>query len=173
MIILGIGNIVQKDDGFGVYASKYLQKNYLFDDTIKIIDGGVLGINLFNIFEKNRDILILDTIDIKDAPSSIYLIPSTELSGYGLNSGGAHEIGVLQILDMLELQGKPIPKSTILAIIPKEVTFEISLSDELKKVFNHYIDTALKLLDKEGITYKQKESLVSLEEIIDSFKNPS
>jgi hydrogenase maturation protease len=166
MVILGIGNILQKDDGLGVYATTYLKENYTFNKKITIINGGVEGINLFSIFEENDNILILDALQLDDEPTSIYLIPSYELSGHGLNSGGAHEIGVLQCLDMLELQGKPQPKATILGMIPHHVTFEIELSDTIKKAFEGYIQVALKHLEKEGIEATLKDEIISLEEII-------
>jgi hydrogenase maturation protease len=173
MVILGIGNVLQKDDGFGVYASTYLKENYTFSKDIKIINGGVEGINLFSIFEENENILILDTIELKDTPASIYLLPADELTGHGLNSGGAHEIGVLQCLDMLELQAKPLPNSTILGIVPQEVTFEISLTKTLTEAFESYINVALKFLKDEKIEATKKDKVSSLEEIINRVKDPS
>jgi len=166
MIILGIGNVLQKDDGFGIYAATYLQKNYTFSPEVKIINGGVEGINLFTVFEQNRDILILDSIELEDEPGTIYLIPSHELSGHGLNSGGAHEIGVLQILDMLELQGKPLPNTTILGIVPQHVTFDMTLSETLTKAFEGYVNVALKFLKDAEVKVTPQEERVSLEEII-------
>ena len=166
MTILGIGNVLQKDDGLGVYASTYLKENYIFSEDVKIINGGVEGINLFSIFEEDNKILILDTIELDDEGGSIYLIPAKELSGHGLNSGGAHEIGVIQCLDMLELQGKELPEATILGIIPQHITFDINLSDTLKEAFDGYIKVALNFLKKEGYAAIPKKSKVSLESII-------
>ena len=170
MVILGIGNVLQKDDGIGVYASTYLKENYFFSEEVKIINGGVEGINLFSLFEENNNILVLDTIELDDTPASIYLIPSYELSGHGLNSGGAHEIGVLQCIDMLELQGKPVPKTTILGIVPQNVTFDISLSETLINAFDGYIQTALNFLKTEGIEAEKKKNRIPLEEIIYAVK---
>jgi len=166
MTVLGIGNILQKDDGFGVYASTYLKENYTFSKDVNIINGGVEGINLFSVFEESDKILILDTIELDDDPASIYLIPAKELSGHGLNSGGAHEIGVIQCLDMLELQGKELPESTVLGIVPQHITFEIDLSDTIKEAFESYIKVALNFLEKEGIEASPKDSKRSLESII-------
>jgi len=166
MRVVGIGNILQKDDGFGVYASTYLKENYNFTPKIEIINGGVEGINLFSVVEQSNRILILDTIELNDTPSSIYLIPVSELNGYGLNSGGAHEIGIVQCFDMLELQGKPLPKADILGIVPQEILFDIALSDLLRDSFDLYIKTALRFLEKEGIEVSQKDKTISLEEII-------
>lgn len=173
MTILGIGNVLQKDDGLGVYVASYLYENYTFSEKVKIVNGGVEGINLLNLFMENDDILILDTIHIDDTPGSIYLIPAQALSGYGLNSGGAHEIGVIQCLDMLELQGKTVPEATVLGIIPSEVTFDIALSDVLQKAFSDYINTALRFLEKQQIFAIPNEQRVSLESIIKRAKDPS
>ncbi|UPT77905.1 HyaD/HybD family hydrogenase maturation endopeptidase [Sulfurovum sp. XGS-02] len=173
MVILGIGNVLQKDDGLGVYAASYLNENYIFSKEIQIINGGVEGIHLLNVFMENDHILILDSIDLNDDPSSIYAIPSEELSGHGLNSGGAHEIGVLQCLDMLELQGKPVPQTMVLGIIPFEVTFDIALSKTITEAFESYIDVALQYLEKHGINHIKKETVVTLEEIINKAKDPS
>ncbi|HHH72856.1 MAG TPA: hydrogenase maturation protease, partial [Sulfuricurvum sp.] len=107
--LLGVGNILEYDDGIAVYAAAYLEANYRFTPDVNIINGGVEGINLLDVFIEHDRILILDAIEIEDAPGSIYHIPAAELTGYGLNSGGAHEVGVLQCLDMLELMGRPQP----------------------------------------------------------------
>ncbi|BAF72592.1 HyaD/HybD family hydrogenase maturation endopeptidase [Sulfurovum sp. NBC37-1] len=173
MTILGIGNVLQKDDGLGVYAAAYLKENYDFSKEVKIVNGGVEGINLLNLFMENDDILILDTIHIDDAPGSIYLIPAQALSGYGLNSGGAHEIGVIQCLDMLELQGRPVPEATVLGIIPHEVTFDIALSDPIKASFSDYINTALRFLEKQQVFAIPKEEKMSLKSIIMQARDPS
>jgi len=170
MTILGIGNVLQKDDGLGVYASTYFKENYTFSQEVEVINGGVEGINLFSVFEEHQKILILDTIELEDDPSSIYLIPAKELSGHGLNSGGAHEIGVLQCLDMLELQGKELPEATVLGIVPQHITFEMDLSDTLKEAFDGYIKVALNFLEKEGIEASLEDEVVSLEEIIDGVR---
>ncbi len=43
MLIIGIGNILEKDDGVGVYASTYLKRNFEFSPEIEIINGGSRG----------------------------------------------------------------------------------------------------------------------------------
>ena len=172
LAILGVGNILEYDDGVAIYATKYLEKNYTFEPNIEIINGGVEGINLLNLFMEYKHIIILDAIEIDDEAGAIYHIPSYELTGYGLNSGGAHEIGVLQCFDILELMGKEIPKSSIIGIIPHTIDVKIDLSDILSKKFTTYIDTIINILKKEHITVKEKSDITTLEEIIQRFKNP-
>jgi len=173
MIIIGIGNVLQKDDGLGVYAATYIDLNYTFSQHLPIINGGVEGINLYNYLEENEHVLILDSLGLDDTPASIYAIPAQEISGYGLNNGGAHEIGIIQCLDMLELQGKPLPQAMVIGIVPDEVTFDFSLSQTLRDAFLAYISVVLQYLNKHGIKETKKDKIISLEEIINKAKDPS
>ncbi len=173
IVVLGVGNVLEEDDGIGIYACAYLNANYTFSPNIEVINGGVEGINLLNLFLENDRIIILDTINLDDEAGSIYNIPSYELSGYGLNSGGAHEVGVMQCLDMIELMGHPLPESNVIGIIPQSITFHMGLSDALENRFNDYIKTVINYLKTIGIEATSKGTFTSLTEIIEGFKYPS
>ena len=173
LVVLGVGNVLEKDDGIGVYAAAYLEANYTFDAPLKIVNGGVEGINLLNLFMEHDEVIILDTLLIDDDPGSIYNIPSDKLEGMGLNSGGAHEIGVLQCLSMIELLGKEPPCSNIIGIVPETITFEIDLSPTLKERFERFVGVVLDDLKSRGITPKAVAQPVALEAIIEHAKDPS
>ena len=168
--VLGVGNILERDDGIAVYAAAYLESNYTFEPPVRIINGGVEGINLLNVFMEYDRLFILDAIAVDDASGSIYHIPAAELTGYGLNSGGAHEIGVLQCLDMLELMGKPLPESSVVGIVPKEVTVDVGLSAALRDAFGRYVDVVVSLLRQENIRVLENENTLTLETIIERFR---
>mgnify|MGYP002628963157 CR=1 FL=1 len=172
MAILGVGNVLEKDDGVAIYATSYLERNYTFSPSVDILNGGVEGVNLLNLFMEYRYILLLDAIEIDDEAGSVYHIPSDELTGYGLNSGGAHEMGVIQCFDILELMGKEIPKSSVLGIVPKEIDVFIGLSEVIAEKFNEYVQTTLKILNDLGVDVARRKEVVSLETIIEEFRNP-
>ena len=44
--ILGIGNTILSDEGFGVKVVEYLKKNFTFPENVALIDGGTLGVEL-------------------------------------------------------------------------------------------------------------------------------
>ncbi len=169
LAVLGVGNILECDDGIAIYATSYLKMNYTFSSEIDIIDGGVEGINLLNLFMEYEQIIILDAIEIDDTPGSIYHIPANELTGYGLNSGGAHEIGVIQCFDILELMDKKIPKSSVLGIIPDIIDIKIDLSNILREKFDSYIEILLGILKNEKIFSKKNDSIISLSSIIKNY----
>jgi len=173
MVIIGIGNVLQKDDGLGVYAASYLHTNYTFSQEVEILNGGVEGIHLFNVLEENSHVIVLDCLQLNDEPASIYAIPAKEISGYGLNNGGAHEIGILQCMDMMELQGKEIPEAIVIGIVPAEVTFSFGLSQEIIEAFEGYISVVLQYLSKQGIEHTKKDNCSTLQDIMNRAKDPS
>ncbi len=65
-IVIGVGNLLFKDEGVGIYASKYIEENYKFEGNLEIIDGGTLGFKLMSYFQDYDNVIILDTVSIED-----------------------------------------------------------------------------------------------------------
>ncbi len=168
--VLGIGNTLEHDDGFGVYATKYLELNFSFSPEISIIHGGVEGINLLSVYTEYQRLIILDTIEIDDTPGAIYHIPSNELSKLSTQNSDAHNIGVLQTLQMAELMGKKVARTSVLSIVPHTITLNIALSKNLLESFENYIHTLLKVLQDEDVQIVKKTEKVTIENIVQKFQ---
>jgi hydrogenase maturation protease len=46
ILVLGLGNTIMTDDGFGVRAVETLSSRYRFQGEIRLCDGGILGLDL-------------------------------------------------------------------------------------------------------------------------------
>lgn len=51
--VVGIGNIIMQDEGFGVRCAEYLQKITDYPDFVQIIDGGTLGMDLMPYIDRH------------------------------------------------------------------------------------------------------------------------
>jgi len=162
--VIGVGNILFKDEGIGIFIAKYLQENYSFSPNIEIIDAGTLGFRLMNYFEDYDKIILIDTISIKDKAGSIYKLSATELLGIGSYHQTAHEVEVVQMLELTSLKGK-MADVTIIGIIPKDIhSSQIGLTETLQKSFPTAVFYTLKELENNGISYKKVNNL-SLKDI--------
>jgi len=170
--IVGAGTIIFQDEGVGVYASKYINENYTFEDDVTMVDGGVLGFQLMIYYQEYDKVIILDTITMDDEVGSIYNMPATELLGLGSYKQTAHEVEIVEMLEICSLL-ENMAEVNIIGIIPKDIqSVNIGLTDELKSKFQLFIDTTLKQLDKSNVKYTKNEKEVTLETIIDSYANP-
>ena len=172
--IVGAGTVIFNDEGVGVYASKYLEKNYIFDGDVTIVDGGVLGFRLMVYYQEYDRVIILDTITMEnDKAGAIYNLPAEELLGLGSYKQTAHEVEIVEMLEICSLL-ENFADTNIVGIVPEDiVTVKSDLSDTLKREFKNFVNVALGELDKMGERYRKREIEYSLEQIIDSYANPT
>ena len=163
-IIIGIGNILFKDEGVGILASKYLEANYIFTPEIEIIDGGTLGFKLMEYFLDYDNVIILDTVSVEDAPGSVYRLPSEVLLGLGNYRKTAHEVEIVEMLESCAIMGEHADV-TIIGIVPEDIsTVETGLTSTLEKSFEGYISHVIKELENLGIS-AVKSSDIPLKEV--------
>jgi len=164
-IVIGVGNLLFCDDGIGVIAIEYLRKNFEFQPELELLDGGTLGFNLAEYFLEYDNIFIIDTISTNDKAGEIYKIPSSELLGSGSYKNTAHEVEVVQMLEVCELHAKKA-KVTIVGIVPQDInTMVIGLSQTLQSKFDGVIQTLIDEIELLG-TQVIKKNKLSLQEII-------
>lgn len=170
--VIGVGNIIFRDDGIGVFATRYLEKNYIFDKDVSFIDGGTLGIHLLHYYEEFEQVFILDTISLEDVVGAIYDIPSCELLDLGGHKNTAHEVEVSDMIaTSLFLENPAIIR--VIGIVPQDIeSVAIGLSDAIKISFIKYIYAILEALKVGGINAQLKKEITSLEMIEDSYQNP-
>ena len=127
--VVGIGNILFKDEGIGVFIVKYLQENYRFFPNVDLIDVGNLGFRLMEYLEDYGHIILVDTISIKDKAGSVYRLTADEILELGEYKQTAHEVEVVQMLGLTKLKGK-MADVIIVGIVPEMIcSSEIGLTE--------------------------------------------
>lgn len=172
--IVGAGTVIFNDEGVGVYAQRYLENNYEFDRNITFVDGGVLGFKLMTYYQEYDYVLILDTITMNDDESgSIYNLPANELMGLGSYKQTAHEVEIVEMLEICSLL-ENMADVNIIGIVPDDIlSVKVGLSEKLTNNFDDFIKATLNQLDKLGVSYKKKEIFISLDDIIYSYSYPN
>ncbi|MDQ7044768.1 MAG: hydrogenase maturation protease [Sulfurimonas sp.] len=168
LAILSIGNILHKDEGIALYASKYLESNYSFSPSVDIIHGLDKGMSLLNIFMEYEEIIVLDVVGTEDIPGSMYQFPMATFRGFSTDEDD-DERGVLGCLNLIEAKENTLPKVSLLAIIPDTIGATIGLSDSLLKPFEAYVLMIVKSIEDKGFTSKVNSKKQTLENVIASF----
>ncbi|MFZ9659575.1 MAG: HyaD/HybD family hydrogenase maturation endopeptidase [Arcobacteraceae bacterium] len=170
--LIGAGTVIYQDEGVGVFATKYIENNYTFNQDITIVDGGVLGFQLMTYYQEFDKVIILDTITMDDKVGSIYNLPSEELLGLGSYKQTAHEVEIVEMLEICSLLEK-MAIVNIIGIVPKDIeTVGVGLTSEIKENFYLFVNTAIKELENTGITATKNTKEVSLETILLNYKEP-
>ena len=167
-IVIGVGNMLFKDEGIGIYASEYIKQNYKFDDeTLEIIDGGTLGFKLMTYFQEYDNVIILDTVSIEDEVGGIYRLPSDVLLGLGNYRKTAHEVEIVEMLEIVSVLDSHA-KVTIIGIIPADIeSVGIGLTEQMENRFEEFILNGIKEIESLGIK-ATKVNNISIEDVVKS-----
>lgn len=150
VLILGCGNILLGDDGFGPEVIAYLQAHSSFQEEVSLVDAGTGVIDiLFNIAlseVKPRRIVLVDTMESGLPPGTLSVISPESIQGRELRTFSQHQIPTSKILNELrELGGIEI---TILTIEPEQIPQEIrpGLSPVVREAVLHACEIIIKML---------------------------
>jgi len=164
-IVIGVGNLLFKDEGVGILAAKYLEENYEFEGNLEIIDGGTLGFKLMTYFQEYDNVIILDTVSIEDNPGDIFRLPSDVLLGLGQYRKTAHEVEIVEMLEICSVLDKHA-EVTIIGIIPEDIqSVKIGLTKTIEEKFIGLINQAIIDIEKLGIKVSKRDEQKSISQI--------
>ena len=154
--VLGIGNIILRDEGFGVRAMEYLAEHYNFPQEVRLLDGGTLGPELLHFVTGTEKLLILDAVAGDAAPGTVYRFENDAVMAHFQEKMSSHEIGIQDVLAWLTVTGRPIPNVVVLGMQPYELTAGLSLSAEMAAALPSFAHRAVEELVRFGVIPKER-----------------
>ena len=153
--VLGIGNIILSDEGFGVRVVEYMEKNFTFPENVQLIDGGTLGVELTHFVTGTKRLLIIDSINGGAEPGEVFHLRGDEIRKHFAQKISAHEIGIQDVLTMLELSGKKIPCVELIGAQPYSLEAGTELTPQMQKLLPVFADKAAEILKSWGLEVKR------------------
>ncbi len=101
ILVLGIGNLLMGDEGVGVHAVRYFEKNFP-ESEVDLVDGGTGGFHLLEYFQKYSRVIMIDATIDGQPPGTIKLLNPKFSTDYPPTLT-AHDIGLKDLLDALHL----------------------------------------------------------------------
>ena len=145
--VIGVGNLLLKDEGVGVHAVRELQKKTL-PAGVEVLDGGVAGIALLDFFPGREKVLIIDAADMNLAPGTVVrFTPDQIRSRAGTLKFSAHDVGLPEVLELARALGQSPPEMVIIGVQPKEISWGMDLSPEVQASLPRVLETVLREID--------------------------
>lgn len=121
-LVLGIGNILWADEGFGVRAVEALHATYAFPQAVSLLDGGTQGVYLFDAIASARRVLVLDAIDFGLPPGALKVLRDGEVSACTPIKISPHQTGFNDVLALAQLQGRVPAAVTVVGVQLEEIS---------------------------------------------------
>ncbi|MCR5756419.1 MAG: HyaD/HybD family hydrogenase maturation endopeptidase [Selenomonas sp.] len=161
--ILGIGNVILRDEGFGVRVAEYLDKHYVFPDTVQIVDGGTLGIELTQYVTGTEKLLVIDSINGGAEPGTTFRFHNDDVMEHFQDKLSAHEVGIQDVLGLLTVTGHKIPEVVVIGAQPYDVEAGVELSAGMMKLMPQMVEQALQELKRWGIEPQRRDRVEDMD----------
>jgi hydrogenase maturation protease len=106
VLVLGIGNLLWADEGFGPRALAELQGRHVFPAGVELVDGGTQGLYLMPMVRAARRLLVLDAVDFGRPPGELVILRDAEIPRLmGAKRLSLHQTTFMDVLAAVELLG--------------------------------------------------------------------
>ena len=158
-LIIGIGNLLWADEGFGVRAVEWLHQHYQFDDQVTLMDGGTQGLYLVHHVEQADILVVFDAIDYGLEPGTMRLIEGDEVPKFmGAKKMSLHQTGFQEVLAMAEMLGRYPKHLLLVGVQPVQLEdYGGSLRPLTRSRIEPAIEAALKWLKPHGVEAQKRE----------------
>jgi hydrogenase maturation protease len=127
ILVLGVGNLVRRDEGFGVHVIRHLSERFQTSPNVTLLDGGTAGVALLDAILACNHLIAIDAARQYATPGTLSRLDGEALSYVFKTKQSAHDWGLSEILLQARLLGHE-PKVVIIAAEPQDMD---SWSDEL------------------------------------------
>lgn len=164
ILLLGIGNVLWADEGFGVRVIEHLQKHYRFPNHVQVMDGGTQGVYLVEHVQAADVLVVFDAIDYGLPPASLKRIENDDVPNFlGAKKMSLHQTGFQEVLAMAQMLGQYPKHLLLIGVQPQELEdYGGSLRPAIKAQIQPAIDMALAYLQGFGITAETIDTVTPL-----------
>ncbi|MCX7176460.1 MAG: HyaD/HybD family hydrogenase maturation endopeptidase [Proteobacteria bacterium] len=152
VLVLGIGNLLWADEGFGVRCVEKLAAEWVLPETVTAMDGGTQGLYLLPYVQAARRLVVFDAIDYGLPPGTMKRVEGDEVPRFmGVKKMSLHQTGFQEVISAAALTGKLPEELLLIGVQPEELDdYGGSLRPVVKARLGDAIDMALEQLRQWG-----------------------
>ncbi len=142
ILVLGIGNILLRDEGVGVRVIEKMQEIPLPDD-VELIDGGTAGADLLDVLAERKKVIVIDAVQADCEPGTVLRFTADDLTQPDRVGISLHELGLGQALTMTKQLGCEPKEVVVFGIKPRDISCGLELSKEITASLPRIVELVL------------------------------
>ena len=139
VLILGLGNILLRDEGLGVRVVEAMAEMNLPPE-VELFDGATAGFDLLDVLADRRKVIVIDALDGEGEPGTVLRLGPEDLAQKTNRGVSLHEIGLMETLTAATHLGIAPQEVIVLGVKPKEVTCGLELSPEIARLVPRVVE---------------------------------
>ena len=163
ILVLGIGNILWADEGFGVRCAEAFAETFDVPPEVTVMDGGTQGLYLLPHVQAARCLVVFDAVDYGLPPGTLKIVEDGEVPRFmGVKKMSLHQTGFQEVIAAAELSGQ-VPESLLLiGVQPVELEdFGGSLRPEVRDCIARAVAIAAERIEAWGVRLASRKGAVT------------
>jgi hydrogenase maturation protease len=145
-VVLGLGNLLNRDEGLGVHALRALEQRLGADPGVELVDGGVLGLNLLPLVEACSHLFVLDAVDAGRRPGTVVELARDEIPLLGGVKLSEHQVTFQEVLGLAMFRGRLPETLHLVGAQPADIAIGLELSPEIARAIPQIVERAVDVL---------------------------
>lgn len=141
-LVLGLGNLVHADDGFGVHAIARLQQDPRVPHDVTLLDGGTQGLGLLHHLSGLRRLLVIDAIDAGQPCGTLLRFEGKALHGLP-GKASVHQLGFADLMVALQLLGDSPGEIVVLGVQPESTDWSAELTPPVEQALAPLVECVI------------------------------
>ncbi len=122
ILVLGIGNLLWADEGFGVRAAEAFDERYHAPENVTVLDGGTQGLYLLPYLEEADALIVFDAVDYGLEPGTMKLVRDDDVPAFlGARKMSLHQTGFQEVIATAELLDRHPPHLLLIGVQPLQL----------------------------------------------------
>jgi hydrogenase maturation protease len=118
VLVLGIGNVLWADEGFGVRAVEALHRRWEMPANVSVVDGGTQGVYLLEHVCSAQRVVVLDAIDFGFAPGTLHVFRDGEVPEGSATAMSLHQATFQELLSLARVRDRFPARITLIGVEP-------------------------------------------------------
>jgi hydrogenase maturation protease len=146
-LILGIGNVLLRDEGAGIHAIRQLADRAERRDDIELMDGGTLSFSLAGAIEDAENLIVIDAAQYDGEPGTTRVFVGEQMDEFiGSNRKcSVHEVSLIDLMAIALLSGRLPQQRALIGIQPHNIDWGDTPSPDVASAIRLACDQALRL----------------------------
>jgi hydrogenase maturation protease len=140
ILVMGLGNIILRDEGLGVRAVERLRERYELPEGADALDGGTLGLHLLPYLEGVRSLLIVDAVRADSPPGTIVRLEGDAIPQALAHKLSMHQFGLSELLAVGRTQGAPLERVVLWGVVPTVLEPGLDLTEPVAASLDALVD---------------------------------
>lgn len=156
VLIMGIGNVLWADEGFGVRCIEHLAAHWELPEGVTLLDGGTQGLYLLPFLEEADTLIVFDAVDYGLEPGTLKIVEDDEVPRFmGAKKMSLHQTGFQDVIATAQLMGYCPETLLLIGCQPEELEdYGGGLRDVVAAQIEPAIKVAITKLAQMGVVAK-------------------